>query len=782
MRKTRLLGSTLLSLPAMMHIVCRVSIVSCAVFSCAAALANDADFPTQVRPFLNKYCLDCHGGDDFEGDVQLSRYNDAEALRQDRRTWEKVLKMLEFGAMPPRDAERPSEEERQRMVRWLEQTLFYLDCDKIDDPGHVTIRRLNRTEYDNTIRDLFGVDLNLAKDFPSDDVGEGFDNIGDVLSLPPLLMEKYLDAAERTAQSVIVANTLATAPKQTKQGANLDASGGVNRGDGDVFGLFSNGYVRGLFNFPQEGEYEVRVLAGAEQAGPELAQMSIEVENQRTQTVTVEAARNAPAVHRLRCRVPSGQYRVTAAFTNDYYNPLARDRNQRDRNLYISSIEVVGPLNVDEHLPASHKNLITVRPSETRSVEQAAREVLKLLLHRVYRRRVEGDALERYVALAKVAAEKEDSFERGIQVAVSAMLVAPEFLFRIEPPTNPADPRGIAPVDDFALASRLSYFLWSSMPDNELFALANQGKLRDPNVLRQQVARMIASPKANALVENFAGQWLNLRNLTDLTMDETQFPEFDKQLRADMQQETQQLFAAVMHDNLSIFDLLDADFTFLNERLARFYGIPDVSGNEFRRVSLAGSQRAGVLMHASVLTLTSNPTRTSPVKRGKWVMENILGTPPPDPPPNVPELDEIKKSKPDAPLREQMVIHRENPVCASCHVQMDAIGFGLENFDAVGRWRERDGKHAIDPSGVLPSGESFRSPQELVAILKNRKKQFSRTFTEKMLTYALGRGLTFHDRCTVDKITAAVAEQDYRFVAVVTEIVLSDAFRKQRGE
>ncbi|MFM7844861.1 MAG: DUF1592 domain-containing protein, partial [Planctomycetota bacterium] len=381
-----------------------------------------------------------------------------------------------------------------------------------------------------------------------------------------------------------------------------------------------------------------------------------------------------------------------------------------------------------------------------------------------------------------------------IEVAITALLVSPEFLFRYEGPRQPEtavaneersekqETLQKQELSDFELATRLSYFLWSSMPDEELLAVAERGELRQASVLAAQTRRLLGHKKSIALAENFASQWLNLRGLEEVTPDTARFPSFNAAVKQDLRKETELLFDTILREERSIFDFLTADFTFLNERLAKFYGVEEIKGGQFRRVSLEGTPRLGVLTHGSILTLTSNPTRTSPVKRGKWIMENILGTPPPDPPANVPELEEVRGAQPAASLRKQMEIHRANPQCAVCHVTMDQLGFGFENFDAVGRWREREGEQLVDASGELPGGSKFSGPRELVTILTRKKAEFSRTIAERMLTYSLGRGLEFTDRCAVDELVKVLEREDYRLQALVLAIVQSEPFRLRRSD
>jgi hypothetical protein len=742
-------------------------------------------FKTQVAPLLQKYCIECHGPQKQKADLALHKYPDAASAIKDRGTWESVLEMIESSAMPPEGQPQPTAAERQLLIKSIESVLFNLDCDLPRDPGRVTIRRLNRAEYNNTVRDLLGVDFRPADNFPSDDVGNGFDNMGDVLSLPPLLFEKYMDAAEQVARAAVAAASPTTASTQRREKNGLVPEGGAKL-SGNIYSISSTGAVHADFDFPRSGEYALRAQAVAQQAGPDVARMEVRLDGKAKKVFEVRATREAPQTYELRLQVEKGKHRLAAAFINDYYNPTAKDPKDRDRNLYVAFLEVAGPLDVPvpsvNETPAVRRPLVIVQPGTGKSVKDAARETLNLLICRAFRRRLAPDEVDRFAGLVELAVGRGDSYERGIEVAVSAVLVSPQFLFRVERDADPNDPKAKHTLGDYELASRLSYFLWSSMPDDDLFALATKGTLHQDDVLQQQIRRMLADPKSRALAENFGSQWLNLRGLAEVSPDPQQFGSFNDQLLGDMRRETEMFFEAVMRDDRSVLSFLDGDFTFVNERLARHYGMTGVAGEQFRRVSLAGTQRAGVLTQASVLTLTSNPTRTSPVKRGKWIMENILGTPPPEPPADVPLLEDTQKAAPNASLREQLELHRKDPNCAVCHRQMDALGFGFENFDPIGRWRDRDGKFAIDASGTLPSGDKFSGPIELVKILKQRKAEFGRSLTEKMLTYALGRGLEFHDRCAVDKIVGELEKNDYRFSILVSEIVNSEPFRMRRGE
>jgi hypothetical protein len=746
----------------------------------AAATAQSVDFATGIRPFFEKHCFDCHSGESAEEGLDLSQYESVAAIQQDHERWEKVFDRIRVGAMPPADAEQPTAAEREMVVAWLDHALYFVDCSLAPDPGRVTIRRLNRAEYNHTVRDLVGVDFKPADDFPTDDVGYGFDNIGDVLSVPPLLIEKYLDAAEQIAAKAILTEDPDRIARRIAA-RSMRREGAVQDGEDDAQSFLSRGRIWDDVEFKAEGTYLIRIEASADQAGDELAKMELKLGKDVTRVFEIREHRT-PEVHELRTTAPAGKHRLSVAFLNDYYNDKARRR--KDRNLHVRSVEVTGPLGPPRDLPDAHGRLVVATPGESISAADAARTNVKPLLSRAFRRPVAAEEVEKYAGFVTLAVERGETFERGMQIALAAVLVSPQFLFRVETDKRPDDPQARHSLNDYELASRMSYFLWSSMPDDELFELAAQNVLHEDAVLEQQVRRMMADPKSFALIENFGGQWLGLRRLAtdDVSPDPELFPDWNDQLRRDMAKETELFFASVVREDRSLFELLGGRYSFVNERLAALYGIGGVTGEEFRRVELTDGRRAGLITQASVLTLTSYPTRTSPVKRGQWVLENILGDKPPDPPPVVPGLEETQQANPDLPLRKQLEIHRSDATCASCHRLMDDIGFGLEKFDAIGRWREKDGPFEIDASGTLPTGESFAGPSELIAILKERREPFTRCLAEKLLTYALGRGLEFYDKCTVDTIVREVGAGDYRFSALLSAIVKSEPFRMRRGD
>ena len=611
-------------------VVLSLLIASSHVASSQEKVATDT-FVDEVVPFLKAHCYECHNADESEGGIAFEKYDKAANVQQNYDLWEQVIRLVNEHQMPPADQPQPSTQEIAEVSLALEAVLESFDCSADKHPGRVTIRRLNKAEYNNTIRDLTGLDLKLADGFPSDDVGEGFDNIGDVLSLPPILLEKYLEAAYTIAD--------------------------------------------GIFD---DKELSKRIFP---------------------------------------------------------------------------------------HEPASDNLLAQA---------QAARLNIQHFASRAFRRPVTQDEQVRLFTIMRDAWGQDTESTEIYKTVVVAVLTSPHFLFRIEKDPEPKDKDGIRKLDGFELASRLSYFLWSSMPDQRLMDLAKTGKLTERDVLVTETKRMLLDPKASAIVENFAGQWLQLRDVTRLEPDPDLFPTFDDGLQQSMRKETELFFQAMITEDRNVLEFLTADFTYVDQRLASHYGMQPVKDQGFQRVKLLKGRR-GILTHASILMLTSNPTRTSPVKRGKWILDNILAEPPPPPPADVPELEEGIETL--GSLREQMEQHRANESCAVCHRTMDALGFGLENFDAIGAWRERDGKFDIDASGELPGGISFDGAEGLMKILTdNKAEQFCRCLAQKLLTYGLGRGLTTYDRCVINDAYARLQSNGYRFSELVISIVTSDPF------
>ena len=759
---------------------------SASIFAfCSAATALAAAEPTgpitlggHIQPLLKEYCFDCHNAEKHKGDLNLLALVEKANLGEQREAWEKIAEALESGDMPPEKKPQPAKAQREMLLKFIDGHLSAVDC-KIDrNPGKVTIRRLNRQEYRNTIRDLLDVDFDPA-DFPSDEVGYGFDNIADVLSLPPLLMEKFMTAAEDIVKKAIVLDA-APKPKVTRIGGDRFRSDDeANKPmEGKVFGLYREGEAVTTFEFPQSTEYTFRIRAFGEQAGPEAPKMALRVDGKELKVFDVKSVERG-ARYEVRAPVEAGSRKIAVAYLNNF-----NVDGVGDRNLFVEWLEVAGPpVASDIKLPESHTRLIPRLPEPGREREMA-REILAKFASRAYRRPATDAEVERLAGFVDIAMKENAGFLEGMQVAIQAALCSPRFLFRWELDPESMKPGDVRDLSDYEVASRLSYFLWSSMPDDELLGLAQRGELGKDGNVQKQAARMLKDWKAQAFVENFAGQWLQIRNMYDVAIDPDTFPRWDDSLKPAMEEETRRFFEAIMKENRPVTDLLDADFTFLNEKLARFYGIDGVKGDEFQRVTLPpGSARGGVLTQASVLLATSTPTRTSPVIRGKWILEQILGTPPPPPPPDVPPLKEQAATNQSGSLRQRLEEHRNSPDCAGCHSQMDPLGFALENFDATGAWRDKDGKYPIDASGKVrgEEGRTFNGPRELKAVLKDNKK-FVRCLTEKMMTYALGRGLEYFDKCAVTEIAGELPKAENRFGALVTGIVTSDPFLKRKHE
>lgn len=609
----------------------------------SSAAGTTALLPQQLQedvfPLLRQYCADCHTGNEARGDFLLPQDSNESSIVAQRATWERLTDLITMGVMPPADTPQIPAGDKEKILSYADSVLLHASRSEDTDPGRVIVRRLNRFEYNNTIRDLLGINFEPADDFPSDDVGYGFDNIGEILSLSPLLMEKYLLAAEKIA---------ATAVKSAS--------------------------------------------------------------------------------------------------------------------------------NPSPNLPSPLASLITHHPRNGTHSVDCLQDNLRPLVNKAFRRSISDEEFNHVIAPSLMALERGESFEFAMQTALTAVLVSPHFLFRVESDEPSIESQNVRVLSGYELASRLSYFLWSSMPDEELLEHAALGDLQSDTVLAAQIDRMLRDGKSLALTESFAVQWLHLKSLDDAQPSPQQFPEYNLAVKEDLKQETKSFFAYVAQQDRSVLEFLDGQYTFLNERLASHYGIPGVVGNQFRQVSLTGTPRSGLLTHGSILTLTSFPTRTSPVKRGKWILEVMLDQPPPPPPPALPSLAQTTEDT-TTTLRQRLEIHRSNPACISCHQVMDSLGFGMENFDPIGRWRTFDGQQPLDTTGQLPGGRSFRGPTELVAVLKERDTEFARALTSKLMTYALGRSLKRSDRPTVNSIVETLKAKDFRFAVLISEIVKSRPFR-----
>src|SRR4051812_5147732 len=736
---------------------------------------TDAAFKAATHSLFEYTCGECHNSAELAGGLDVALYSSPDSLTADPARWELILAKVKSGEMPPRDSdvERP-EAEIKTLVSFLETEFARADAAMKPDPGRVTARRLNRAEYTNTIRDLLAIDFRADKNFPTDDSGEGFDNIGAILTVSPVLMEKYLSAAERISERAIATGKLPK-PIEVEYSQRLKS---LRRLDP------SN--VEATHRFDFDADYELKIgLPGQREKDAAPVTLGLWVDGKLTHTMPIETKPsglvyfNPYSEERIRISVPEGDHTLRLGFIDDPFikTIAAADVYKDTVNKWINAVTVIGPFPTTGEKPSRKKILVC----DPKTGPACVNRIIATLARKAYRRPVTGAEVAGLTRFVKMATDDGESVEQGIGLAIQAMLVSPHFLFHVERDLYPNDPTQLHQITDVELASRLSYFLWNSMPDDTLLSLAEQRRLRAPGVLDAQVTRMLADPKASALAENFGGQWLETRNLDTIKPDPQKFPEWGPELSDDFKTETRMFFDAIHRENRPIGDFIDARYTFLNERLAKHYGIDGVIGPAFRRVELTTPERGGVLGQGSVLAVSSYPSRTSVVIRGKYILQNILGTPPPPPPPDVPQLDEQAVGT-KMSLRKQMESHRTNSICASCHARMDPLGFALENYDAIGKWRTRDGDFPVDSSGVLPDGKSFSTPAEMRKILTERIDEFARTLTEKMLVYSLGRGLERYDRPTVRQITTKLESSGYGLQTLVREVVNSLPFQSRRAE
>jgi Protein of unknown function (DUF1592)/Protein of unknown function (DUF1588)/Protein of unknown function (DUF1587)/Protein of unknown function (DUF1585)/Protein of unknown function (DUF1595) len=758
----------------------------------SASAFHDKSFDQQsVWRTWKIYCDTCHFGPKARAGLNLEAL-DLANLAENGTVWEKVLRKLRSREMPPAGVLRPDAATYNALVEAIETERDRLAEIK-PNPGRATLHRLNRAEYANAIRDLLALDVDVAELLPADDIGYGFDNIADVLQVSPLLLERYLAAATKIS-GLAVGDTALAASYQT-----YDLPRGLVQLErmGEAMPLGSRGGASIRHRFPVDGEYEISVglqrgrfdqFLGLERE----RKLDLRLDGQRLELFTIAAeSRAGQQIHgtgrdpdsHLKVRVPvkAGTRTLVATFFKDTVKaegiPATREANFFEG---VGNITIAGPYDVQgPGDTASRHRIFVCHPAVPADEQACAEKIISSLARRAYRRPIVADDLPPLLALFRRGAA-EDGFEAGVRLALLKILVSPEFIFRIEFDPPDAAAGRVHRIGDVALASRLSFFLWSSIPDDELLALAERGELGDASVLERQVRRMLADPRSHALVRNFAGQWLFLRNIARIQPDPAAFPNFDENLRQALEQETELLVDSTLREDRSIVDLLTADYTFVNQRLAEHYGINGVYGSEFRRVAVEDPNRRGLLGQASILTVTSYPNRTAPTIRGKWVLEQLLGTPPPPPPPNVPSLKEDASAQP-VTMRQRMEQHRANPACAVCHRIMDPLGFALENFDGLGRWRDSAGPGAgpIDSSGVLPDGTRFEGPAGLREVLLNRQELFVETFTERLLTYALGRGVEEYDRPVIRKIVREA--HDPRWSSIILGIVKSTPFQMRGG-
>jgi len=747
---------------------------------------------------LEQYCVTCHNErlrDRGTVPVALDAV-DLSTVPAQAELWEKVIRKLRTGSMPPMGRPRPDATVADSFAVFLETEIDRAAAAH-PNPGRTEpLHRLNRTEYQNAIRDLLALDIDAAKLVPADDQSYGFDNIAGVLKVSPTLLERYMGAAREISRLAVGASAMTPAGETFRVVSDLSQ---YQHRDGLPFG--TRGGVSVPYNFPRDGDYDIKLelldlFAGAPIREPHQLELSLDGEQiglfhlaPRDPEADQGAAYNSgPDALEVRVPVKAGPRVITATFikktdalAESVRQPFARPHGEGDYLLYqphLGTVAITGPFNVTgvDDTPA-RRRIFVCRPSSSAEEGPCARQILSTLARRAYRRPVAENDLDDLAAFYNEGREA-DGFDAGIERALRALLVSPDFLFRVV-----SDPPGTAagdhyPLSDLELASRMSFFLWSSVPDDELLDVAEQGRLQDPTVVEAQVRRMLADPRSEALAKNFAGQWLRLRNISGALPSDVIFPDFGESLREDFVRETELFFDSIMRDGRSVTELLTADYTFLNERLASHYDITGVYGSDFRRVALVDPNRHGLLGQGSILTVTSYPDRTSPVGRGKWVLENVLGTPPPPPPANVPELEPDADSGKALSMRERMEQHRANPVCASCHRIMDPLGLALENFDAVGRWRAHmPGGTAIDATGTMPDGTAFEGPADLRELLVGNPEQFATVVTEKLLTYALGRGVEYYDAPAVRQITRGAAGDDYGLASLVVGVVQSTPFQ-----
>ncbi|NUN14096.1 MAG: DUF1592 domain-containing protein [Myxococcales bacterium] len=651
-------------------------------------------------------------------------------------------------------------------------------CDLPQDPGRVTLRRLNRFEYDRTMKDLLGVTETPAESFPADDTGYGFDNIGDVLSMSPLLVEKFDLAAEQLVKTALFKPKIPFVETQL-QAEELGAANGKGvEYKGFYLLLYTVESVIGIVNLSHDATYTLSARAFGQQAGPEPTKMRFRVDGNVVTTFDVLAVEANPEVYAVDVQLSAGAHSFSVDFINDYYAPDDPDPSQKDRNLVLDWIAVTGPYGVPEPPDPPMRKAIMICDPAKEGLIACSLKIVTAFAQRAWRREITLEEAQKLASFVDLALSQGDSFDKGIELALIRTLMSPHFLYRVELDPEPTSsvPHSLT---DYELASRLSYFLWGSMPDAELFELAKNKTLNDDEVLKEQVQRMMTDPKADALMKGFVGQWLYLRNLDNVFRDSVAYPDFNAELALAMRKETELFVQEFFDQGYSLLDLLDADWSYVNGPLAKLYGIDGVNGDDFVKVSVDPDKRGGLLSHASVLTVTSHTTRTSPVKRGKWVLGQLLCQEPPPPPPEVPPLVESEVQVGD--LKEIMKQHVSDPLCQGCHMLMDPIGFGLENYDAIGAWREQVNGFAIDPSGELLDGMTFETPADLAELIR-QDPAYVHCMVEKIFTYSLGRGTELQDGCLQADIADQFVQNGHRFSDLIVAMVLSEVFRTRRGE
>jgi cytochrome c553 len=765
-----------------------------------------ASVASPEQQLVNRYCITCHNERLKTANLMLDKV-DVTRVTDDAEMWERIIAKLRGGAMPPAGAPRPDKAVLEAFISSLENTIDRA-AKANPNPGRPEVHRLNRAEYTNAIRDLLGLEIDGESLLPPDDSGYGFANIADLLSMSPALMERYLSAAHKISRLAVGDITarplidLYMVPEAIRQ---------EERASEDLpFGTRGGTAVRR--HFPVDGEYSVNIrmktavgqneLIGSNRETPVEVRLDGALVKQFTfgrapapnrgrGGVAFYGGDDVPENYEFRFPVKAGTHVVGVTFPHEtleledlsYRFPTADYSflNDSDADPRIDSVEIGGPYNITgAGETPSRQRVFVCRPATSRQEAPCAEKIVSALARRAYRSPLTDEDMQPLLAAYRSGRGGGRNFDSGIQAAIERMLLSPRFLFRVETGPDKVAPGTAYRVHDVDLASRLSFFLWSSIPDDELLDLASRGRLKDPRVLQAQVRRMLADSRASALVQNFGGQWLFLRDLDNVKPDFREYPEFDDELREAFRLETELFFESQLREDRSVVDMLRADYTFLNERLAQLYGIPNVYGTHFRRVQLTDPNRRGVLGQSSILTVTSYANRTSPVKRGKWVLENILGAPPPAPPPDVPALQETGGVKYKS-MRERMDAHRKMPTCAACHARIDPLGFAMDNFDGIGKWRTHEGTSPVDASGVL-DGVKFNGTAELRTLLLNRQEEFVTNVTKKLLTYGLGRGAEYYDMPAVRQIVRQAAAEEFRWSSLITGVINSVPFQMRRTQ
>lgn len=729
-----------------------------------------------TKDTFKQYCFDCHDNDKQQGNINFETLLTIPQSEKTLEHWVKTWDVLKNDLMPPAHKKQLSDAEKAAVIAWIQKVEFKYDPLK-PDPGKVVIRRLNREEYNNTINDLFDIKINLKEEFPSDDTGFGFDNIGSVLTTSPLLTEKYINATEKILERLFLADN----PESTKKNIPLSRfKGDLFPGGGDIT-IVSNYEISYLDEIVYEGDYEYTVFASGDQVGADLVKMKIGVKDNSESEYTVTTKRGVKEKQVFKAKLKPGDAPFFVGFINDFYQPNDPDPKNRDRNLIVHSVMRTGPINPKKGQKSAFEEFWLAEIKNENNPNLVAKLFLTKFMPKVYRRNITEDELRSKTAFFLSIYEQTKSMKESLKWTIQSLLLSPHFLFKDEtinrlPPSN----GGAYLISEYALANKLSYFIWSSMPDERLFELARTNQLRKN--LKAEVLRLLKSHKSISLTQNFLGQWLQLRDLDLKSPDYSAFPRFNRNLIKDSRMETEEYFSYIVSEDRSVLELIDSNYTFLNQRLAEHYEIKGVRGNEFRKVELTDKRRGGLLTQMSILLVTSYPTRTSLVLRGKYILENLLGYTPPNPPPEMPSLADKENTK-DKTLRERIQLHAANETCASCHAKFDPMGYALESFDGVGKWRTEDNGLPLDTKGKLISGESFNGVVELKEVLlKNKKDLFTKCLIKKLMTYGLGRGLQYYDEVEIENILALAIKQNYKFSEIILAIVNSTPFQKHRDK